>query len=330
MEINTPPQTGSVFTIAGFWRRYVAFLLDALVIVVPLTILGFAFEDVAFTWGPYGRIPAFALIFAYWVYFNSRLGQGQTVGKRVMKIAVVDNSGASISVKKALLRSGFITLIFFFSRWALPLNPVLQFLGTALVFGGGLAVFYGLLFNGKSRQGFHDLLSQSYVVKVPVNGAGAAPKASKTHKKVMGVLFFSGFIFAVVNLISPSANWLFGLLEVTPVEVQELQTLGATLKDESQFFSVKVTFQKNHKIDTGVTTKNLSVVAWAKQSCRINPESCQASLKQIARTVLGNYSRIDEAIDLKVSVINRFDFGFTSGSVSVNAAQSISEWRQEL
>jgi uncharacterized RDD family membrane protein YckC len=96
-----PPQT----SIAGFWRRLFAFIIDGLVVGTPLIILGFAIRDIAFSLGPWGRIIGYAFIIPYWGYFNSAKHSGQTFGKKVTKIVVVDRNNHYLSLGKSFLRA---------------------------------------------------------------------------------------------------------------------------------------------------------------------------------------------------------------------------------
>jgi hypothetical protein len=70
LQVEQAKETTS-FAIAGFWHRVVAFSLDVFMIAIPLIILGFAFRDLAFSLGPWGRIVGFGIIFLYWGYYNS-------------------------------------------------------------------------------------------------------------------------------------------------------------------------------------------------------------------------------------------------------------------
>jgi hypothetical protein len=100
ISINDPPLETRYFEIAGFWRRFFAFALDVSILAIPLNILGFVFRDITFALGPWGRLIGYGIIFFYWSYFNSSLHKGQTIGKKLMKIAVVDSNGAYLAVSQ--------------------------------------------------------------------------------------------------------------------------------------------------------------------------------------------------------------------------------------
>jgi uncharacterized RDD family membrane protein YckC len=160
--------------------------LDAIVLTALFFILGFVFLDFAYSLGPWGRVLGYSISFVYWAYWNSHLGKGQTPGKRVMKIGVVDDNGACLPVDRAIARSAVIALIFLLNGLQLPQlqNAIVQLVTATLLFGGGLAVLYGFIFNRNTRQGLHDLLAQSYVVKIPVNQGAIAPILPQLYKQI--------------------------------------------------------------------------------------------------------------------------------------------------
>lgn len=54
--------------------------------------------------GVYARLIGFAIALAYFGVLNSRIGGGQTLGKRWLGIRVVDAQGQLLSPPRALLR----------------------------------------------------------------------------------------------------------------------------------------------------------------------------------------------------------------------------------
>jgi uncharacterized RDD family membrane protein YckC len=111
LNIDTPEQVELEFGIAGIGSRFVASLLDSLIVfafffvqIVVLITIGAAAAagakwfvaiiviiDFVVFWGYYG------LFEAYW--------RGQTPGKRVMKIRVIKDSGRQITLFESLARN---------------------------------------------------------------------------------------------------------------------------------------------------------------------------------------------------------------------------------
>jgi uncharacterized RDD family membrane protein YckC len=97
---------------ASFGRRLGAQILDALILGVPTTIFFLFLED------GLASLLAVLIDFAYYVYFEGG-ATGQTIGKRVLGIRVIDfNSGGPIGYGRALLRA----VVEIFSGWILLLG----------------------------------------------------------------------------------------------------------------------------------------------------------------------------------------------------------------
>ena len=73
---------------AGFGVRFVAVLIDALILLIPNLIFSLVIGDIL------GNLLSFLLGAAYAVYFWST--SGQTPGKQVMKLKVVKADGGAI------------------------------------------------------------------------------------------------------------------------------------------------------------------------------------------------------------------------------------------
>lgn len=102
---NTPPPpdltvSSSQRTIAGFWRRLLAFAIDSLITSLPCFLLGLLFYGFLSVSAVYGTLSGFVLTVAYFAVFNSSILQGQTLGQRMMKIQVVNQNGDLVSFNK--------------------------------------------------------------------------------------------------------------------------------------------------------------------------------------------------------------------------------------
>lgn len=147
---------------AGFWERFLALLLDTLVIYLPLGILGFALGDGG--WFLYFLI---ALVVEV-AYFIGMIGKyGRTLGMRVMSIRVVVAGGGQPDYQVAT------------KRWLLPgglsvvsnLNPFLGLLGIIV-----LVDFLSMLWDDQN-QCWHDKIAGTWVVHdtAPPEGAQSYP-----------------------------------------------------------------------------------------------------------------------------------------------------------
>ncbi len=120
---------------AGFWIRLGAYVVDAIILLVVQILLNLALGNAA---GPLGFLAGIA----YFVYFWSDMGGGQTIGMRMFQLKVTRTDGASLSMVNAVVRYvGFIVA-------AIPLCIGLIWVA----------------FDAE-KQGWHDKIAGTYVVR---------------------------------------------------------------------------------------------------------------------------------------------------------------------
>lgn len=85
---------------AGFWVRVGAYLIDSIILAIP----GFIIQFRLFNNNAAGQGIVFVLEIAYFVYFWSAAGGGQTLGMKVLGLKVVKTDGALLAWSGALLR----------------------------------------------------------------------------------------------------------------------------------------------------------------------------------------------------------------------------------
>jgi len=154
----------SALEFAGFWRRLAAFIIDGIIVAIivgaitsilfPFTWLPFAGEShwIPFYRGSVQNIISNAANLIYAVAFWS--WRGQTPGKMLLNIKVIRTDGSGISVGYAVLRYlGYIIS------------------GVALGLG-----FIWIAFDSR-KQGWHDKIADTYVVKLPPPVREALPAA---------------------------------------------------------------------------------------------------------------------------------------------------------
>jgi uncharacterized RDD family membrane protein YckC len=138
---------------AGFWRRFGAYLIDAILVGIVGGILEIALKGV-------GYALAILLYLAYFTYFEG--STGQTPGKRTLGIRVVDfETGRSIGYGRAVIRS------------------VGRYLSALVILIGYLWMLWD-----REKQTWHDKLAGSVVVPLsayPVDYDAASRASSATY-----------------------------------------------------------------------------------------------------------------------------------------------------
>jgi uncharacterized RDD family membrane protein YckC len=117
LKIDTPEQIALELPLAGIGSRFLGLTIDTLLQFLLYVIGGFAFAFAGFLgigrylrWIPTTWIPAVVILFlfcVYWGYFAffEIIWKGQTPGKRVAKIRVINESGRPINAYEAIARN---------------------------------------------------------------------------------------------------------------------------------------------------------------------------------------------------------------------------------
>ena len=123
----------------GFLTRALALIIDAILVGIANAILsGILFGGDPIRGGGFSAL----LGLAYYLYFWSSYGGGQTVGMKALSIKVVKTDGSQLDLVGALIR--YVGLIISFA-----------------------ALFLGVIWVAfdANKQGWHDKLASTYVVK---------------------------------------------------------------------------------------------------------------------------------------------------------------------
>lgn len=159
--------TNTIHWISGFWRRIGALMIDSIILGAVGLGLGLIFQAQFVQLGGWGRFVGFFIALSYFGILNSRVFGGQTVGKKLVGIRVVDGDNQSIALLRSFARYCVLGVPFFLngaqftneamtSFWMYPISLV--------IFGGLLSVVYLYIFNRITRQSLHDLAVGTYVV----------------------------------------------------------------------------------------------------------------------------------------------------------------------
>ena len=169
--------------VGSLWRRFIAYALDAFVLGIVGSGIGAVFYDRLARLGSWGRLVGFSVSFVYFAVLDSEIGNGQTLGKRWLRLRVIDRSGSPISLARSLLR----TLIFVIppSLYGLKLAEsrtpsIVISLVFMVVWWVGGATLYLIAFNHRTRQGIHDIAVGSCVANAEVFGPLNIEQAQKT------------------------------------------------------------------------------------------------------------------------------------------------------
>lgn len=306
--------------IAGFWRRVGAFTIDCLVLGAVGLALGIIFGPAFVKIGPWGRLIGFSVALAYFGLLNSRLTQGQTLGKRTLKIKVVDSVGAPLVPSKAFVRFALLGAPWFLNGAQFPesvLTTFWVFLISVAIFGVGLSILYLYIFNRATRQSLHDLLVGSYVVRTETLGNIVAPRIWRPHLVVCGVLCVAAALVPHFTAPLAASEPFASLLQVQRAVAAEPWVLSAQVQIGKTFAAGS---------STGKTqTKYLSVSAYSSDNDVANKDRA----KHLAKLSLMADSSTEPVDVVHVALIYGYDIGIASAWQSYNHSFSPPELREQ-
>jgi len=291
------------YEIAGFWRRGGAFFIDVVILGLLGLFLGLFFSQQFVALGGWGRAVGFPIAAIYFAILNSRIGGGQTLGKRVLKIRVVDKTGEFLNFPKSTLRYFIIGIPFFLNGAMVPesfLYPVGFYLLSLLVFGFGLSIIYLIVFNRNTRQSLHDIVTGTYVVRKRMGSTQTIKPIWTVHYAVCGI-FMVFALCAPVFIGKLSQNDFFSELTKTREQIQIIpQVVFATIQDGHSTFSPADGESK--------TTTYLSThVLIGNQN--VEDEGLAA---KIANTILETHKEAHQRNLIQVVLTHGYDIGIAS------------------
>jgi uncharacterized RDD family membrane protein YckC len=314
-----PPSFEPSFRKTGFWRRVLAFLIDSIILGIVGLVLGFLFGDVFMRMGGWERWIGFAISLLYFAPLNSRPGGGQTIGKRALQIRVVSKTGALLSLGRSATRSTILILPYFLNGMPIPiefLNAGGSALFSVIVFGGGLAILYLLVFNARTRQSLHDLAVGSYVVRTGSEAAEKPRMWAGHYVVVTAMLALTGV--APLLLVGWVKNWVpKGITQAYEAMLREPEVATAQVMAGQQAFWGA----SGQRVTTGVT-------ASVRLKRRIQNHEEEA--RKMVRILFENYPDAATKDSINIFLAEGYNLGIASWFFRHGFNYSPEEWRQRL
>ncbi len=153
---------------AGVFRKWLAFGIDICILGVIGMLLSFPFGDYFFSLGFNGWWVGLVISLLYFSFLQTYF-KGQTLGAKLLRIALVNKKGEFLSLNQALLRN-FLLLLAINNSHILAMMPLttnifIQSFISAIVASFVVADLVYILFHPQHR-GLHDIVSGVYSIKV--------------------------------------------------------------------------------------------------------------------------------------------------------------------
>jgi uncharacterized RDD family membrane protein YckC len=295
--------------------------LGALVIDgVLLGIAGMLGGAFAFDWlarlGAAGRLIGFAVALLYFGLLNSRIGGGQSVGKRLLGLEVIDLSGRHLSPARSVVRFAVLGTPFFLNG-AVTAPITLAALAGAVIFVGGGAILYLFLFNRPTRRSLHDLVCHTWVVRKQPDGAVHVPPLWRGHRWI-------GLSLFVVVLALSALSWHLASAWKFPAMLDLRSRLIARDHVSDAGIFAGQSWQWHNGIRQQISSLNLNV--------RLNrrPADYEAEAAAAVALALAHYPDADRQDSITVTLLYGYDIGIAHAWLNRSFHGSPAEWQRRI
>jgi uncharacterized RDD family membrane protein YckC len=287
---------GTEKRISGFWRRVLAFIIDLIILEVLGVVLGllFARQFAALAWG--GPFVGLCIAAVYFGILDSRIGKGQSMGKRFVKICVVNREGGFISPKRGIVRGTILAVPVCLNALYLPFLPaVAQGIMGFVFFSITVTLVYFYLFNRNTRQTLHDLATGTFVVKKTAVHEPIRRKIWQKHYLAVSLLVLAIVGGGVYLQFQSAKTGDMSALVQLQTELMKLQ--GA---DNASVFVTKQVHLKS-----GYQVRSLNVTVFTHDSSRDfqNMENAAANI------ILTKYPQVHEMRIIQVRIVYGYNIG---------------------
>ncbi len=311
-EIPDPsPVSSTNRIISGFWRRILAFILDGFILGLVGFVLGLILSDFFALLGVWGILFGFSVAMLYFGILNSSIGGGQTIGKRLLRIEVVERKGNHISLVRSFFRYTVLGSPFFLVQALFPASVMMSpagYLIKFVIFGFGGAIVYLYIFNRRTRQSLHDLLAGTFVVRTTDGGIVYTP-VWKPHL----IIVFVWFLIVIFLSVSMPSHYYGG---VHP----KLLMLQEKIQSSDKVYTATIFSGEKRRI----TYLNSNVIL------KERPQDYKAAASEIASMIMEYYPDVMDKALLSITVTYGFDIGIANKWKSFNFRYSPEEWQEIL
>ncbi len=313
--------------IAGFWRRLLAAVVDSLILAVPAYFVGNLFFDELAELGQNGRFIGLVVSLAYFGVLNSKLGNGQTFGKRLLGVRVVGASGEPIGLLRSAARSLILSLPFYLNGFDLtPFSTddkstmLLPVFASLVVFGFGGAIVYLFIFNRRTRQSLHDLFVESFVVRADESGDVTA--------RIWPIHFGIALSLLAAALAAPALLQEQMSAVISDDAFKSLQGLEAEVLKLPDVRRVSVATQTVTFATTRETATTRYLVVTIGLRRRI--EDTAPIFRDVAKAVLDREPSLLGQEKLRITIETGFELGIVNVTNTQTETGTAGEWREKI
>lgn len=323
--------------IAGFWRRLLAAIIDIVIISVFCQLISLLFPLTLYKLGPYASPLGLLVVLPYYGILNSKIGQGWTIGKRILNLEVRSKDNQYLSIYKSFLRTSLLfspLIINCFGLLNLENSFVIQTINFLLYSIYGLLI-YTMVFNKATRQGFHDMILGTYVVDLRKETNKPYNETPKKHWIIsfawigFVLVFIMGFnIFQSIKRNSTTfENTIYQTFKSINEEFkQNPNTITSSISEQTRK-TTKTNLYSTQETESWIT-RSLVLDIWINS--KLDFEEMKNVGLEYIRIVITDFPNIDNYDLITIRIKYGFSLGFTYKNFTTTWSGSPYDWRSLL
>lgn len=308
-------QTEKKLVLASFWRRLFADFLDVVVLGAAGFVLSVPLDSLFWRLGGIGAWIGLVVTFVYSGLLQASLGQGQTLGKRLLGIQVLRLDGSYLSVPQSLLRYALLAVVSYSSciiaaigtlSPAAAASDTLRVAITMLAIASFLGCSVMVLLHPQKR-GLHDLLSGSIVVH----------KGTYDQQELMQLADPRREVRALLAVVAPVmlclAVGVYTLADSDPQEGKsELETVQKELRQVAGVSRCKFTL---HLSPDGAA---LEVKLGVDRSLIDDKQAASQKMQEVSEILFRQVHDLRDFRYVQVTLVASYNLGFYSSQVAAS------------
>lgn len=310
------------YRISSFWSRIAAFVVDMILLSILGMILGIFFGDYFVLLNTNGVLIGFIISLIYFSIMNSHIGNGQTLGKLLLKVKVIDKNGNPLSFQKAFFRALVLTAPYFLVNYRIPgvaEESILYLVKVQIMFYALIGLTAVYIFNKFTRQSIHDLTVNSFVVDQTQYGSEHEIQSIKPY-----VFYIFGGLVAILMLIT-----IYNFSKPKQDKLADVRTVQKELLKIDGVLNAATTRNTHTFRGQGETsvTESLTGVLYVVKAPKDYQEFQNSPLvKKAVKILVENYPESENLDVINIQLVRAYNLGIWKSSFSYNDSKSPFEW----
>jgi uncharacterized RDD family membrane protein YckC len=310
-------------TISRIWPRIGALLIDSVVLLFIGQIIGIFASNYLSKLDFQGLLIGLGISVFYFTVAYSGITNGQTIGKRLVKIKVVDRQNEYLNVFRSFLRASIFCIPVFLVNYPfsfLPEDSVITQVKTILLISLLIGIVLFPLINKATIQSIHDLFVASFVVKT--DGQLTRIERVKTSSYIIyfGVIL-SLLIISFFALPHRNLNTDPNIANLSSIHKQ-LEKLPHVIK--CSIYKKTTTIYSGNKTTVNYVEVNLKIkFKPAKQ----NRKKAEQLIDSTAKVILQFYDSVPKLDFIYIGLSYGFTIGIARRNYAYFSIKSPFEWQ---